>query len=65
MTVTDPQKGRNAAVALAVAAAAFLLYWISDRNYDAGRGDLFYLADAFLHGRTWIDVTLGLWISSG
>ena len=24
--------------------------------FDAGRGDFFYLADAFLHGRTWLDV---------
>ena len=27
-----------------------------DRDFDAGRGDFFYLADAFLHGRTWLDV---------
>ena len=27
--------------------------------FDAGRGDFFYLADAFLHGRTWLDVRLG------
>ena len=25
-----------------------------DRDFDAGRGDFFYLADAFLHGRTWL-----------
>ena len=24
------------------------------RGFDAGRGDFFYLADAFLHGRTWL-----------
>jgi hypothetical protein len=38
---------------------AGLLYWLSNRFYDAGRGDFFYLADAFLHGRTWLDVRLG------
>ncbi len=44
---------------MAVALAAFLVYWLSNRLFDAGRGDLFYLADAFLHGHTWIDVVLG------
>jgi len=38
---------------------AGLVYWLSNRFYDAGRGDFFYLADAFLHGRTWLDVRLG------
>ena len=42
-----------------VAVAAFLVYWLSDRMFDAGRGDLFYLADSFLHGHPWIDVKLG------
>ena len=28
----------------------------ANRRFDAGRGDFFYLADAFLHGRTWLDV---------
>jgi len=46
-------------VGLLVTLAAFLVYWLSNRSFDAGRGDLFYLADAFLHGRTWIDVVLG------
>ena len=50
---------RAALTGLLVALAAFFVYWLSDRAYDAGRGDLFYLADAFLHGRTWIDVALG------
>ncbi|HEY8636410.1 MAG TPA: hypothetical protein VIL81_04025, partial [Candidatus Limnocylindrales bacterium] len=30
------------------------LYWLADRGFDAGRGDFFYLADAFLHGRSWL-----------
>ncbi len=37
-----------------MALAAFLVYWLSNQGYDAGRGDFFYLADAFLHGRTWV-----------
>jgi hypothetical protein len=45
---------------LAVTLAAFIVYWLSDRYFDATRGDLFYLADAFLHGRTWITVALGV-----
>ena len=44
---------------LLVTVAAFVVYWLSNRLYDAFRGDLFYLADAFLHGRTWIQVALG------
>ena len=39
-----------------VAPSRSLVYWLSNRAFDAGRGDLFYLADAFLHGRTWIDL---------
>ena len=30
-----------------------------NRDFDAGRGDFFYLADAFLHGRTWLDFRPG------
>jgi hypothetical protein len=44
---------------LVVMAVAGLVYWLSNRLYDAGRGDFFYLADAFLHGRTWLDIRLG------
>ena len=55
----DLTRRRATSVGLLVTLAAFLVYWLSDRFYDAGRGDLFYLADAFLHGRTWIDVVLG------
>jgi hypothetical protein len=39
--------------------AAALIYWLSDMHFDATRGDFFYLADAFLHGRVWLDVRLG------
>ena len=36
-----------------------LVYWLCNRGYDAGRGDFFYLADAFLHGRAWLPGALG------
>jgi hypothetical protein len=42
-----------------LAIASFVVYWLSNRAFDAGRGDLFYLADAFLHGRTWLDFVPG------
>ena len=37
-----------------VVAVSAVLYWLADRGFDAGRGDFFYLADAFIHGRTWL-----------
>lgn len=40
-------------VGLTIVAA--LIYWFSNREFDARHGDFFYLADAFLHGRTWIE----------
>jgi hypothetical protein len=46
-------------VGLGVAVVAFFVYWFCDRSFDAGRGDFFYLADAFLHGRTWLISPLG------
>ncbi len=50
---------RSALIGLVVVAVSFALYWLANRTYDAGRGDFFYLADAFLHGRTWLTVVLG------
>lgn len=46
-------------IGLAVAVASAVIYWLCDRLFDAGRGDFFYLADAFLHGRTWLPAPLG------
>ncbi|MBI3747971.1 MAG: hypothetical protein HY262_03870 [Chloroflexi bacterium] len=46
-------------VGLVVVAVSALVYWLSNRYFDAGRGDFFYLADAFLHGRTWLDFRPG------
>jgi len=48
-----------AQVGLALTVLAAVVYWLSNRMFDATRGDFFYLADAFLHGRTWLDVRLG------
>jgi hypothetical protein len=50
---------RAAWIGVATAIVAFVVYWLSDRMFDATRGDFFYLADAFLHGRVWLDVRLG------
>ena len=50
-----------AGIGVAVVAVSALLYWLANRTFDAGRGDFFYLADAFLHGRTWLSFQLGPW----
>ncbi len=49
----------DAAIGLGLVAVAAVLYWLCDRYFDAGRGDFFYLADAFLHGRTYLDFRPG------
>src|SRR3954469_1849832 len=50
---------RAAAIGVLVFVIAMTIYWLSNRLFDATRGDFFYLADAFLHGRTWLNVRLG------
>ncbi len=47
------------AVGLLVAVGAFFVFWMANKGFDAGRGDFFYLADAFLHLRTWIEPAMG------
>ncbi len=37
---------------------SFLVFWLSNRNFSAGRADFMYLADAFLHLRAWIPLGL-------
>jgi len=54
-----PSRSQAAVVGLAVAAVAVLVYWLGNHNFNAGHPDFYYLADAFLHGRTWIDRDLG------
>ena len=44
-----------------VVAVSAALYWLANRDFDAGRGDFFYLAEAFLRGRTWMEFQLGPW----
>ncbi len=46
-------------VGVVLVAIAALAYWLSARLFDAGRPDLFYVADAFLHGRVWLERPLG------
>ncbi len=46
-------------VGFAVVGVSAVLYWLANRHFDAMRGDFFYLADAFLHGRASLDVRLG------
>ena len=50
---------RGVVVGLVVVAVSAVIYWFANRDFDAGRGDFFYLADAFLHGRTWLDFQPG------
>lgn len=50
---------RSGLVGLVVVGLAAVIYWLAARDFDAGRGDFFYLADAFLHGRTWLDFRPG------
>ena len=45
---------------LTTVAVSAVLFWLAARDFDAGRGDFFYLADAFLHGRTWLDFRPGM-----
>jgi hypothetical protein len=56
---SDDAGWRTLAVGLALTAASAFVFWLSNRLFDAGRGDFFYLADAFLHGRIWLTQPLG------
>ncbi|HET7677520.1 MAG TPA: hypothetical protein VFK38_06675 [Candidatus Limnocylindrales bacterium] len=42
---------------LLVAAYAAAVYWVIAQRSTTFRPDYFFLADAFLHGRTWVDAT--------
>ncbi len=56
MTAT-PRKtrfDRGVVVGLAMVGISAVIYWLAARDFEAGRGDFFYLANAFLHGRTWL-----------
>ena len=49
------------AFGLGAVAVSFLIYALASLRFDAGRPDFFYLADAFLHGRFWLDHPFGPW----
>jgi hypothetical protein len=53
------RRRRSPLALLAILAAAFGVFWWSAADFDAGRPDFYYLADAFLHGRTWLEQALG------
>jgi hypothetical protein len=38
-----------------------VVYWLSARQFEAGHPDFFLLAEAFLEGRTWLEVRTGPW----
>jgi hypothetical protein len=63
MTVLTARRARAIDVSPALGAGVLVLAWLAyvacARLYDAHRGDFFYLADAFLHGRTWLDFRPG------
>ena len=40
-----------------------VFYWMTAIQFDAGRPDFYYLADAFLHGRTWLEHAVTAWDS--
>jgi hypothetical protein len=44
---------RPAIVGLGLVAVSAVIYYQCAFQFDAGRSDFYYLADAFLHGRTW------------
>ena len=52
---------RMLAFGLGAVAVSFLIYVLASLRFDAGRPDFFYLADAFLHGRFWLDHPFGPW----
>jgi hypothetical protein len=57
----DPQAGdrRQLIVGLGLVVVSFAIYALSSYQFNAGRPDLFYLADAFVHGRLWLDRPFG------
>jgi hypothetical protein len=50
----------DVAIGLALVAIAAVVYWLCNQSFDAGRGDFFYLADAFLHGRADVNLSPNL-----
>ena len=55
----DRSSPRGPIVAGLLMVLGFAVFLASNRNFDAGRGDFFYLAGAFLRGQTWLNQALG------
>jgi hypothetical protein len=55
----NERTGRATWIGFGLVVVSAVIYWLCDRQFNAGRGDFFYLADAFLNGRTWLEVQLG------
>ena len=53
------RRHRSAVTLVVLLPAATVIYWLSARDFDSGRPDFYYLADAFLHGRLWLERALG------
>lgn len=49
-----PSRAQAVAVGIGLVVGSFFVFWLSNRNFSAGRADFMYLADAFLHLRVWI-----------
>ncbi len=47
-------RARDLAGPAAILCVAFVVYLLCARSFDAGRADFFYLANSFLHLRTWL-----------
>ena len=58
-SVAGKRLDRGVLLGLLLVAVSAIVYWLANRQFDAGRGDFFYLADAFLHGRTWLQFQPG------
>jgi hypothetical protein len=52
---------RTLAFGAAAVILSFVVYVLASLRFDAGRPDFFYLADAFLNGRIWLDHAFGPW----
>ncbi len=55
------RRGLAALVGILVLAASFVVLYWSARGFSAGRPDFYYLADALLHGRTWLERGFGIY----
>lgn len=58
---SDLERHLATLVGIFVVVVAFAVFAASSQWFDAGRPDFFYLSDAFLHWRLWLDHPLGPW----